>query len=330
MPLDKAQLMVSPGGPGVLGAVKSGTGILIAGDGTISVNPATNVTQLLAGTNITLNPANGFGAVTITAGGGGGGTITGVAAGTNLSGGGNSGNVTLSLANTVTVSGQFISTSTGAGSSAAFLAQNGMVRARNIIATGELAVSPAGSEVWMQCGVQPNTTFNTVTTQVVQITNSAAINTVNKDTASFNVNRPAKGSLYVFYYVAAGSPVWGVDQNGNAGPPSDISLKTDIIPLSTLPGSYLDRVCDLTPVRFEFIGAPGIEKFGLIAQDAELFIPEIVNESVLPAVDEYGNFDPSLDGIDIKNVDYQGLSILCLEALKELKSDFDAYVLAHP
>jgi len=98
MALNKAQLMDTPGGPGVTGAVKSGTGILISGDGTISVNPATNVTQLIAGTNITLNPANGFGAVTITAGGGGGGTITGVTAGTGMSGGGTSGTVTLNNA----------------------------------------------------------------------------------------------------------------------------------------------------------------------------------------------------------------------------------------
>jgi hypothetical protein len=126
MALNKAQLMEVPGGPGVTGAVKAGTGILISGDGTISVNPATNVTQLIAGSNITLTPANGFGAVTITASGGqaggvtkllagqgislnpssglgdvtitsaqSGGTITGVTAGTGLSGGGTTGSVTL-------------------------------------------------------------------------------------------------------------------------------------------------------------------------------------------------------------------------------------------
>lgn len=69
MALNKAQLMEVPGGPGITGAVKPGTGISISGDGTISVNPATSVTQIVAGTNITLTPANGLGVVTVTASG---------------------------------------------------------------------------------------------------------------------------------------------------------------------------------------------------------------------------------------------------------------------
>lgn len=94
MPLNKAQLMETPGGPGVVGAVKVGTGINISGDGTISVNPATQVTKLVAGSNITLNPPDGFGAVTITATSQGG--VTQINAGSGITVTGNTGNVTIS------------------------------------------------------------------------------------------------------------------------------------------------------------------------------------------------------------------------------------------
>jgi hypothetical protein len=72
MPLNKAQLMDVPGGPGVVGAIKAGTGISVSPDGTISVNAAENVTKLVAGDNCTLTPASGLGEVTITFTGGGG------------------------------------------------------------------------------------------------------------------------------------------------------------------------------------------------------------------------------------------------------------------
>lgn len=72
MALNKAQLMETPGGPGVVGAVQAGTGITITG-GVISVNAAEAVTQIVAGDNITLSPANGRGVVTISSTGGGGG-----------------------------------------------------------------------------------------------------------------------------------------------------------------------------------------------------------------------------------------------------------------
>jgi hypothetical protein len=67
MPLNKAQLMATPGGPGVIGAVKAGTGIAIATDGTISIDPAQVVAKLQAGANVSLSPASGVGTVTINA-----------------------------------------------------------------------------------------------------------------------------------------------------------------------------------------------------------------------------------------------------------------------
>ena len=73
MPLNKAQLMEVPGGPGVTGSVKAGSGVSISADGTVSVNAATNITQIVAGTNVSISPTSGVGVVTINAAGGGGG-----------------------------------------------------------------------------------------------------------------------------------------------------------------------------------------------------------------------------------------------------------------
>lgn len=73
MALAKVQLMESPGGPGVTGAVKAGTGITIGADGTINATATGGVSKLIAGTNITLTPATGLGDVTISSTGGGGG-----------------------------------------------------------------------------------------------------------------------------------------------------------------------------------------------------------------------------------------------------------------
>jgi hypothetical protein len=67
MPLNKAQLMATPGGPGVIGAVKAGVGIAIATDGTISLDPNEVVAKLVAGANVSLVPSTGVGTVTINA-----------------------------------------------------------------------------------------------------------------------------------------------------------------------------------------------------------------------------------------------------------------------
>lgn len=64
--LNKAQLLETPGGPGIVGAVKAGTNITIAPDGTIS---SSGVTQIVGGGGITVQNPTGP-TVTITATGG--------------------------------------------------------------------------------------------------------------------------------------------------------------------------------------------------------------------------------------------------------------------
>ena len=70
---------------------------------------ALGVTQIIAGTNVTVSPAGGTGAVTINAsgGGGGGGTVTNVATGTGLTGGPITTTGTISLANTTVAAGSY-------------------------------------------------------------------------------------------------------------------------------------------------------------------------------------------------------------------------------
>ena len=80
----------------------------LIGDGTNLL--AGIVTSIVAGNNVTVSGSTG--AVTINAsGGGGGGDITAVTAGTGLSGGGTSGDVTVNIANTAVTAGSYTNAS---------------------------------------------------------------------------------------------------------------------------------------------------------------------------------------------------------------------------
>lgn len=82
---------------------------------------------------------------------------------------------------------------------------------------------------------------------------------------------------------------------------SDRRLKKNIEPL----GPMLDKVMKMNPVTFEFKKEPGIVKYGLIAQEFEKIIPELV----MPP-DQYGYL----------GIDYMFLSVPLYKALQELET----------
>lgn len=89
---------------------------------------------------------------------------------------------------------------------------------------------------------------------------------------------------------------------------SDLRLKTNIQPL----GNSLDKLTLLQPVSFEWKDAgksdkPAGKQVGLIAQDVEKIYPELVGEGA--------------DGY--KTLNYQGLGVMAIEAIKELKAEND-------
>jgi hypothetical protein len=92
-------------------------------------------------------------------------------------------------------------------------------------------------------------------------------------------------------------------------------LKKNIAPI----GSVLDRLVRLTPVEFDWnveghpeYGFGTSRSFGLIAQDVEQALPDLVTE----------------DGKGFKAVRYSKLPILLLKAVGELRAEKDAQVAA--
>lgn len=65
MALNRAQLMEVPGGPGIIGAIQAGTGIAIDPQGSISIDPLSNLTVLSGQGSVIVTPVPGVGVCTI-------------------------------------------------------------------------------------------------------------------------------------------------------------------------------------------------------------------------------------------------------------------------
>jgi len=82
---------------------------------------------------------------------------------------------------------------------------------------------------------------------------------------------------------------------------SDRKLKQNIVPIE----SALDKVCRLEGVHYEFKNTPDVKRMGLIAQDVEKIIPEVVSEN----------------NEGIKGIDYGPIVSILIESIKELKEE---------
>ena len=99
---------------------------------------------------------------------------------------------------------------------------------------------------------------------------------------------------------------------------SDIRLKTNIQSIS----SSLDKIKKLRPVEFDWLVDRDAREYGLIAQEVETVVPEIVVE--YEAIGDTKEFLQNLDGTDtFKTVDYSKLSILLIDAVKEQQKQID-------
>jgi hypothetical protein len=90
---------------------------------------------------------------------------------------------------------------------------------------------------------------------------------------------------------------------GDIDAQSDERVKTNV---ETISGA-LDKVTQLRGVYFERIAIPGTRKVGVIAQEVEAVVPELVNT----------------DATGMKSVSYGNITGLLIEAVKELKEEVD-------
>ena len=93
---------------------------------------------------------------------------------------------------------------------------------------------------------------------------------------------------------------------------SDKRLKTNIQNIS----SSLDKVKKLRPVEFDWLVDRDRHEYGLISQEVEKVVPEIVTEH--DAIGDTKEFLKKLDGTEtFKTVDYAKLTVLLVDAMKE-------------
>ena len=112
---------------------------------------------------------------------------------------------------------------------------------------------------------------------------------------------------------------------------SDRRLKTNITNID----NALDKVLKLNGVHFNWAddihergfhgAAPGEKAVGVIAQEVEAVLPELVAPAPFDALtdEETGEYLGSKSGEDYKTVKYEKLTALLIEAVKELSAKVD-------
>lgn len=102
---------------------------------------------------------------------------------------------------------------------------------------------------------------------------------------------------------------------------SDARIKQNIRPIT----NALGKICSLNPCHFEYKTRPDKTKTNFIAQEFEQVFPGHVVESA-PAMEFDGLF---AEGEKMKSIDADLIPYL-VGAIKQLKSEFDAYKASHP
>jgi hypothetical protein len=104
--------------------------------------------------------------------------------------------------------------------------------------------------------------------------------------------------------------------------PSDQKLKKDIISLQ----SGLDVVMRLRPVTYNYrqsefpgMNLPGGKQYGLIAQEVEAILPDLVMNNVNPARED-ANGNEIAPAVDFKSLSYQELIPVLIKAIQELQA----------
>ena len=134
----------------------------------------------------------------------------------------------------------------------------------------------------------------------------------------------------IFSNVSGGTTNWAGWFNGNvfiSGTfgPSDAVLKTNVESID----NAMDVVTQLNPVSFDFDNSvkPRLnlqqgKQYGLIAQEVELILPEMVGSTILPAeYDSLGNeTDPSFE---FKTIDYERFVPLLIAGMNEQQTNLN-------
>jgi hypothetical protein len=102
---------------------------------------------------------------------------------------------------------------------------------------------------------------------------------------------------------------------------SDVRIKQNIRPIT----NALGKICSLNPCHFEYKTRPDKTKTNFIAQEFEQVFPGHVVESA-PAMEFEALF---AEGEKMKSIDADLIPYL-VGAIKQLKSEFDAYKASHP
>jgi hypothetical protein len=218
------------------GALSNATSTPVSGG-----SGGSGVTQIVAGTNVTISPSGGTGVVTVnsTAGGGGTGTVTSVSSGTGLTGGPITTSGTLSIASTgvsaasygttssvptiaVNAQGQITSASnTSIAISGGAVSGNIAGNAANV--TGTVAIGNGGTGATTAATARTNLGLGTVATQTAPSGTSSQL-LANNGSGGFNNVTVGTGLSYSGGTLTSSSSGGTVTSVGTAGSVNGITL----------------------------------------------------------------------------------------------------------